>query len=96
MGVNNSIRAYNGAISWINNNDYDLGKPEKKFYRSVERHLNKIFISFGKEHNIKMEKDNSPKYKGSYSPMMSNCQDIQQNWELFTTWIKKNYKQKTS
>lgn len=89
MGVRDSIRAYNGVITWLNG--FDLGKPKKKSYRARDEYLNNIFIKFGKEHNIEMENNNSRGYKGSYNPMMSNCCNIQNNWQLFKDWIIKNY-----
>lgn len=94
MGVNDSIRAYNGVISWINNNNFDLGKPERKTNRGIDEHLNEIWRRFGKEHDIPMEKNNSKKYKGSYNPQMANCQNIQEHWDKFVPWVKSNFKTK--
>ena len=95
MGVNDSIRAYNGVISWINKNNIDLGEPLKKTRKGVEEHLNNIWIQFGKEHNLEMSPNNNPKYKGSFSPQMYNCTEIQASWTEFKKWVLKNYKQKT-
>lgn len=91
MGVTDSIRAYNGVIGYINKNNIDLGEPEKKSHRALDQHLNGIWRKFGKEHNIKMIKNNSRGYKGSFNPMMANCQNIQENWGIFIKWIKENY-----
>tara|TARA_R110000737_G_scaffold27009_1_gene45806 strand:+ start:397 stop:675 length:279 start_codon:yes stop_codon:yes gene_type:complete len=88
MGVYDSIRAYNGVISWCNKH-VELGTPKTR--SSAERHLNNIWIEFGKAHCIKMQRNNSKSYKGDYSPAMGNCQIIQNNWELFKPWMKKNY-----
>jgi hypothetical protein len=92
MGVRDSIRAYNVVITWINNSGYDLGKPAINTFKSVDAHLNAIFISFGRKHNIQMEKDNSSAYRGCYCPMRSNCIRIQARFEDFKIWIKENYK----
>lgn len=89
MGVRDAIRAYNGLVHYINK--FDIGKPKRKTYRAHDEYLNNMLIKFGKEHNILMEKNNSPKYKGSYSPVMSNAQRVQENWQLFTKWINDNY-----
>tara|TARA_R110000796_G_scaffold181330_1_gene297879 strand:+ start:30227 stop:30505 length:279 start_codon:yes stop_codon:yes gene_type:complete len=91
MGVRDSIRAYNGVISWINKNNIELGTPKKKSYRALDEHLNGIWIKFGKDHDIKMTRNNSKGYKGSFSPQMANCCRIQENWNAFTKWIKENY-----
>jgi hypothetical protein len=91
MNVNDAISAYNGVISWVNSNKYDFGKPKKKSHRAIDQHLNAVFRQFGKEHNIQMEKNNSPGYKGSYNPMMSNCIEIQKHWSEFKLWVKKTY-----
>lgn len=93
MGVYDAIRASNGVISYLNKNadKIDIGKPKRKTYRAQDEHLNNLLIEFGKAHNHKMEKNNSPKYKGSYSPFMSNCQTVQANWSLFKKWLIDNY-----
>lgn len=91
MGVRDSIRAYNGVINWCNNNNINLGRPKKGTYRAADQHLNNIFREFGKAHAIKMCKNNSRGYKGTFSPAMANCVRIQENWELFKTWIQENY-----
>lgn len=94
MGVNDAIRAYNGVITWINKNNFDLGEPKKKSHRGIDQHLNAIFRKFGQEHNIEMRKDNTPRYKGSFSPMMSNCIRIQDNWKEFKEWAENNLPKK--
>lgn len=91
MGVNDSIRAYNGVITWVNNNNIDFGEPKKKSYRAIDRHLNSVFREFGKSINVEMHKDNSRAYKGTFSPAMANCKVIQDHWEEFKQWAKKNY-----
>lgn len=96
MGVRDSIKAYNGVISWINKNNFDLGQPNKKSHRAIDEHLNSIWRKFGQEHDIVMEKDNSKRYKGSYNPMMSNCCRIQERWKDFTSWVGNNYPKKTN
>lgn len=93
MGINDAIRAYNGVTNWLNNQEnVDLGKPKRKTYRAQDEYLNNILKEFGKEHNLDMYKNNSPKYKGSFSPVMTNCIVIQENWKDFKKWINKNYK----
>lgn len=94
MGVYQAIRASNGVRGWLNKNNFDLGKPKKKSYRALDEHFNSILIKFGKENNIKMERNNSPGYKGDYNPSLSNCITIQNNWNVFTKWIKDNYPKK--
>lgn len=97
MSAKDSIRAYNGVANWLNKQDnIDLGKPKRKTYRAHEEHLNNILIRFGKENNLKMEKNNSPKYKGTYSPAMSNCRVVQAHFGLFKKWIFENYLKQTS
>lgn len=92
MGLKDSIRAYNGIVNWLNNQEnINLGKPKKKTYRAKDEHLNNILIKFGVENKLKMEENNSPRYKGSYSPVMSNCVIVQSNFNLFTQWIINNY-----
>lgn len=91
MSVNDAIRAYNGVVNFINNNNFNIGQPKRKTYRAKEEYLNGILHKFGRDHNLKMEKNNSPRYKGTYSPCMSNCITIQNNWKLFVKWLKENY-----
>jgi hypothetical protein len=91
MGVNDSIRAYNGVVTWINNNNIDIGEPKKKSFRQIELHMNSVFIRFCKENNLEFCKNNSKSYRGTFSPAMSNCRVIQENWNLWTKWAKQNY-----
>jgi hypothetical protein len=93
MGVYDAIRASNGVINYLNSNEdkLDIGKPKNKSYRQQEIHLNNLLLKFGKEKGIKLLKNNSPKYKGSFSPFMANCQNIQENWTLFREWLFNNY-----
>jgi len=96
MGVYDAIRAGNGVISFLNANEskIDIGKPKIKSHRQQEIHLNNLIIKFGEENNIKMIKNNSPKYKGDFSPFFSNCIEVQNNWFLFRNWIFENYSNK--
>lgn len=92
MGVNDAIRAYNGVVNWINKqNNLNLPQPKNKSYKQHDINFNNILIQFGKENNIKMERNNKPKYKGNYNPGMSNCIEVQNNWKLFKEWIIKKY-----
>lgn len=92
MGVRDAVIAYNGVANWLNNQEnIDIGKPKRKTCRAQEEYLNNILIQFGKDNNIKMERNNSPSYKGSYSPVMSNCIRVQENFKLFREWIINNY-----
>ena len=91
MGVYTAIRALNGVTNYINKNNIDIGKPKKKTYRAIDEHLNSVFHKFGNENNIKMEKNNSRNYRGSYSPVASNAIKVQENWELFKQWLSDNY-----
>jgi hypothetical protein len=93
MGVYEAIRAGNGVIGFLNANEskIDIGKPKNKSHKQYQIHLNNIIIKFGEENNIKMLKNNSSKYKGSFSPFFTNCIDVQNNFSLFTYWIFKNY-----
>ena len=92
MSVRDSIRAYNGVANWLNSQDnIDLGKPKRKTYRAQDEHLNNILIRFGKENELKMEKNNSPRYRGTYSPVMTNCKMVQAHFSLFKKWIFENY-----
>jgi hypothetical protein len=91
MGVNDAIRAYNGLINYLNNK-VDVGKPKKRTHRAYDEYLNNILIKFGKDHNITMAKNNSPRYKGSYSPVMSNARRVQANWSDFVKWLDIHYK----
>lgn len=94
MGVYDAIRAGNGVINFLNSNEdkIDIGKPKTKSYRQQEIHLNNLLLEFGKQNNIKLLKNNSTKYKGSFSPFMENSKKIQENWNLFKEWIFNNYK----
>lgn len=93
MGVRDSIRAYNGVIQVIN--QYDIGKPKRKTHRAQEEFLNGILHKFAKDNDIKgMAKNNSPRYKGSYIPVMSSCCVVQENWTTFKVWLKDNYDKK--
>ena len=93
MGIRDSLRASNGVINWLNkqSDKIDIGQPKRKSYRATDEHLNNLLIEFGKCNNLKMEKNNSPKYKGCYSPFVSNCVIIQANFELFKEWLINNY-----
>jgi hypothetical protein len=93
MGVYQAIKAGNGVINFLNANEskIDIGKPKTKSHRQQEIHLNNLLIEFGKENNIKMLKNNSSKYKGSFSPFFSNSIEVQNNWSLFRAWIFDNY-----
>ena len=93
MGIYDAIRASNGVVGFLNRNKdrLDIGKPNGKTHRAQDEHLNNILIKFGKTHNCIMKKNNSPKYKGNYSPFMSNCQTVQEHWDLFEKWIFENY-----
>lgn len=91
MSVVGKLRAYNGIINWLDKNNIDIGEPKRKTYRARDEYLNNILIKFGREHNIKMQNNNSPKYKGSYSPVVSNAVLVQKNFGDFIKWIKINY-----
>ena len=93
MGVYEAIKAGNGVINFLNANEskINIGKPKTKSHRQQEIHLNNLLIEFGKENNIKMLKNNSSKYKGSFSPFLSNSIKVQKNWNLFKSWIFNNY-----
>ena len=93
MGVYEAIKAGNGVINFLNANEskINIGKPKTKSHRQQEIHLNNLLIEFGKENNIKMLRNNSSKYKGSFSPFLSNSIKVQKNWNLFKSWIFNNY-----
>lgn len=93
MSVYDAIRASNGVINFLNSNadKIDIGKPKTKSYKQQDIHLNNLLLKFGKDKNIKLLKNNSPKYKGNFSPFMQNCIVIQENWALFKEWLFKNY-----
>jgi hypothetical protein len=93
MGVYEAIRAGNGVLSFLNANEskIDIGKPKTKSHSQQEIHLNNLIIKFGEDNEIKMIRNNSPKYKGNFSPFFSNCIEVQNNWVLFRKWIFENY-----
>ncbi|MCK9180059.1 MAG: hypothetical protein M0P15_04330 [Bacteroides sp.] len=94
MGIYDSIRASIGVINYLNQvaDKIDIGKPKRNTHRAQDEHLNSLLIEFGKANNCKMEGNNSPKYKGSYNPFISNCVTIQANWDLFKKWLLDNYR----
>ncbi len=93
MGVIDKIRASNGVVNFFNKHGdkLTLGKPKRKSARAQEEHLNNILIRFGKDNNISMLKNNSPKYEGSHGPFLDNCYRVQENWNLFVNWLFKKY-----
>lgn len=97
MSVRDAIRAYNGVMQHLENNaeTINIGQPEKKSFRAREEYLNNIIIKFGKDLNIEMEPNNSKRYKGNYSPCMSNCERIQAVWGKWVTWLNDNYKKES-
>lgn len=93
MSVYDAIRAANGVTSYINSQSkkIDIGKPKNKSYRQQEIHLNNLLLKFGSDNGIKLLKNNNRNYKGSFSPYMSNCKIIQENFKLFTKWLDNNF-----
>jgi hypothetical protein len=93
MGVYDAIRAGNGVINYLNTNEdkLDVGKPKNNSYKQQYIHLNNLLLKFGKDHNIKLMRNNSPKYRGNFSPFLENSREIQPHWGLFKEWLVKNY-----
>ncbi len=93
MGVNEAISAQIGVVKYLNKieSKIDIGKPKNKTYRQQDIHLNNLLMEFGKDNSIKMLKNNSFKYKGTFSPFMENCKAVQENWNLFKIWIIDKY-----
>jgi len=94
MGVYDAIRASNGIVNFLNSieDKIDIGKPKNKSHRQQDIHLNNLLLSFGKAKGIKLMKNNSFKYKGSFSPFMLNCEIIQEHYKEFKEWLFETYK----
>ena len=106
MHVDDLIRYYNGMVNWIYSQNVEINKPTQKpvkdynsksarHFIKYDNYLNKILLRFGKENNIKMTKCNSYGYKGSFRPILHNCEVVQENWFLFKKWILQNYPKNT-
>lgn len=89
MSVNDKIRAYNGVITYLSK--FDIGKPRTKSYRSYDEHINNILIDFLKSIGVRCVKNNSPKYRGSYQPVLDNSCDAQEHFSKFASYIKNRY-----
>lgn len=65
----------------------------KQSYRKTEVTLNNWIKQFFIHINIenKWVKNNSPKYKGYFSPFASNCAEVQEHWKDFKSWLNSNY-----
>ena len=93
MGVRDAVRASNGVLNFINR--FDVGKPKRNSHRQIEIHLNNILLKYGKDIGFtEFTKNNSFKYKGSFSPFAENCRYIQSDFEKFANWMNDNYKRK--
>lgn len=94
MGVYDAMRASNRVVNYINSQQdkIDIDEPKTKSRRQQYIHLNKLLLKFGKEKGIELLKSNSPKYKGSFSPFMANCESIQEHFADFKLWLIENYK----
>lgn len=89
MSVVDKIRATNGIVNYLQK--FDIGKPRNKSHRAYDEHINSVLIKYCKEFKIKYVKNNSPKYKGSYQPVVDNAYTVQSNFKQFAEWVKSNY-----
>lgn len=85
MSIIHKLRDLSGIITYMRK--FNIGINYNK-----DRDLNEIFVKFGKENNIKIQKSNSKKYKGKIEVSVNNASIIQEHFKTFANWINVNYK----
>ena len=89
MSIHNKVSAYNGIVNFLNK--FNIGKPKKKTYIASDEHINNILIDYLKEHKLSYKKNNAPRYRGYYQPVLCNSYKIQDNFNQFSKYVHKNY-----
>jgi len=90
MSIVQKIRACNGLTNYMSK--FETGFTSKQSYRKQDIHYNNIILAFAKDLKLEgLHPNNSPRYRGSFNPLVENSVIIQENWKTFSTWMRYHY-----